>query len=220
MRNGWIVGVVGVLGVGLMSLSLAAFALETGLVTALSGNVQLLEEKTAAVALKPFVKVREGDRLALGENTRLQLVYFEGGRQETWQGSGTLLVGSQASKVVKGGLQAETKSLPSILLKQLSKTPSSDGNVRAGMVRLRSMPNLESLESVESQYAALRQEAAANDRSPELYLLASYFELRAFDKVEALLRQMRDKTPKDSEIEALNALYVRAMAEANSAEQR
>ena len=198
--------------------SLGVWASEVGLVTALSGNVKLLEEKSAALELRPFVKVRDGDQLALAANARLQLVFFEGGRQETWQGDGRLAVGSQSSKALKGGLQLETRMLPAILVKQLSKTPSPDGNVKAGMVRLRTLPSLETLESVERRYADLRQQAEAGDRSPELYLLASYFELRAFEKLEALIGQIGEKSPQDQEVVALAALYARAIREVKTAE--
>ena len=85
----------GWLGAVVMALvSLSASATEVGLVTAVAGNVKLQEEKSVASELKPFVKVREGDRLMMESNARLQLVYFDGGRQETWQGHGALEVGS------------------------------------------------------------------------------------------------------------------------------
>lgn len=195
---------------GLFLLSATAWGAEVGLVTALSGKAMLQEEKAAA-ELRPFVKLRPGDRLVLEAATRLQLVYFEGGRQETWQGAGQLEIGSGASKVVKGGLQPEVKTLPAILVKQLSKTPSPDGNVKAGMVRMRSMPSGGTLESVEKNYADLRKQTDSGDRNPELYLLASYFELREYDKVDALLLQLGEKSPGDQEVKVLAALYKRAI---------
>lgn len=200
---------------GLLLASLA-WGAEVGLVTSLAGKATLQEEKTAS-ELKPFVKLRAGDRLALGGGTRLQLVYFEGGRQETWQGAGQLEVGAGASKVLKGGLQPEVKILPAILVKQLSKTPSADGNVKAGMVRMRSIPSGGTLESVEKTYADLRQKADAADRNPELYLLSGYFELREFERVEQLLRKMDEKAPGDMEVRMLKSLYARAISNAKMA---
>lgn len=206
--------------VGIAFLSAAAWGAEVGLVTAVSGNVRLQEEKAAASELKSFVKLRAGDRLSMEGASRLQMVYFEGGRQETWQGAGQLEVGSGQSKVVTGSLQPEVKTLPAILVKQLSKTPSPDGNVKAGMVRMRSMPSGGTLESVEKNYADLRKQAEAGDRNPELYLLAGYFELREFDKVDALLKQMGEKSPGDQEVRALAALYKRAIGNARMAEKK
>lgn len=200
----------------LVLFSMGAFAAEVGLVTAVSGKVKLQEEKAAASELKPFIKVREGDRLLMEGASRLQVVYFEGGRQETWSGQGALEVGSVSSKAIKGTMQPEIKTLPAILVKQLAKTPAQDGNVKTGMIRMRSMPPYDRLETVEKNYDEMRKQAVAGDLNPELYLLASYFELREFDKLEALLRQLNEKTSETQELAALNMLYARAIRDAKS----
>lgn len=203
----------------LLFMSAAAWGAEVGLVTSLTGRVLLQEEK-AASELKSFVKLRAGDRLTLEGAARLQVVYFDGGRQETWQGAGQLEVGTVASTAVKGGLQPEVKTLPAILVKQLSKTPSADGGVKAGMVRMRSMPTGGTLESLERNYAELRKQAEAADHNPELYLSAGYFELREYDKLDALLRDMGEKSPGDPEIKALASLYKRAISNARMADKK
>lgn len=208
------------LGVLLLLLSAAASAVEVGLVTAVSGGVTLQEEKSAASELKPFVKLREGDRLTLQGASRLQVVFFDGGRQETWQGAGALEVGSVSSRALKGGVQAEVRTLPAILVRQLSKTPAPDGSVKAGMIRMRSISPAGTLESVEKNYADLRRQADAGDRSPELYLLASYLELREFDKLEGFLGQLRDKSLADAQLAALNVLYARAISNAKMTDKR
>ena len=200
----------------LLFMSAAAWGAEVGLVTSLTGRVLLQEEK-AASELKPFVKLRAGDRLTLEGAARLQVVYFDGGRQETWQGAGQLEIGARAGNALKGGLQPEVKVLPAILVRQLSKTPSADGGVKAGMVRMRSMPSGGTLESVEKHYAELRQLADAADRNPELYLLAGYFELREFERAERLLQRMSEQSPNDPELRILNALYARAIGNARTA---
>lgn len=205
---------------GLALLALGAAAAEVGLVTAVSGKVSLQEGKAAASELKAFVKVRAGDRLTLESASRLQLVYFEGGRQETWQGAGTIEVGAAASKALQGGLQPELKTLPPILVKQLAKTPGPDGNVKAGMIRMRSMPSGGTLETVEKNYAELRRQADAGDRNPELYLLASYLELREFERLEKLLADLGDKAPADGEVKMLATLYQRAMSNARMADKK
>jgi hypothetical protein len=212
-KTGW-------MGVLLILVPAGALAVEVGLVTAVSGNVTLQEDKSAASELKPFIKLREGDRLTLQSKSRLQVVFFDGGRQETWQGAGALEVGSVSSKVVKGGVQAEIKTLPAILVKQLSKTPSPDGTVKTGMIRMRSMGTVGTLESVEKNYADLRKQVETSDRSPELYLLAGYLELREFDKLDGVLKQMRESSPGDAQIATLSALYARAVSNAKTADKR
>ena len=189
------------------------WAAEAGLVTAISGNIQLKDDKSSISTLKAFTKVREGDRIMMEGVSRLQVVYFDSGLQETWLGSGELGIGNVSSKSIKGKLQSETKTLPAILVKQLTKTPSADGNVKAGMVRLRSIPSREKTEAVENEYAQLRSQAEASDRNPELYLLASYLELREFDKLENLLKQLNEKSPNDAELASLTDLYTRAINE-------
>ena len=214
IKTGWLGGAL------LALVSLGSFAAEVGLVTAVSGNVKLQEEKTAASELKPFVKVRERDQLMMEGNSRLQVVYFEGGRQETWQGPVVLEVGNGSSKTLKGSLQPEIKTLPAILVKQLSKTPSPDGNVKSGMIRMRSIPPYEKLETVEKNYEEMRKQADTKDLNPELYLLASYLELREFDKLENVLRQLNEKGSGDQDLAALNMLYSRAVREARTSEKR
>ena len=206
----------GMLGAVLLALvSMPVLAVEVGLVTAVSGNVKWQEQKSAASELKPFVKVRDGDQLTMDGAARLQLVYFESGRQETWQGSGVLEVGTSSSKTVKGSQQPEVKVLPAILVKQLTKTPASDGNVKTGMIRLRSMAP--PIESVERDYAEMRKQADSTDRNPELFLLASYFERGEYAKLEALLGKMNEEKPGDPDILALNGLYSNAVSAAKAA---
>jgi len=206
----------GMLGAVLLALvSMPVLAVEVGLVTAVSGNVKWQEQKSTASELKPFVKVRDGDQLTMDGAARLQLVYFESGRQETWQGSGVLEVGTSSSKTVKGSQQPEVKVLPAILVKQLSKTPASDGNVKTGMIRLRSMAP--PIESVERDYAEMRKQADSTDRNPELFLLASYFERGEYAKLEALLGKMNEEKPGDPDILALNGLYSNAVSVAKAA---
>ena len=208
------------LGLALVIMSAGAWAVEVGLVTALSGSVKLQADRSSINEIKPFVKVREGDRLILLENSRLQIVFFDGGRQETWRGAGSLEVGSVSSKAVAGGLQVEVRTLPAILVKQLAKTPSPDGSVKTGMIRLRTIPNVPTLESVEKNYAELRQQVGATDRSPELYLLTSYLELREFDRLEGALKRLKEKNPGDSQLAELDALYSRAIAQAKTEDRR
>jgi hypothetical protein len=211
-KTGWMGGLF-------IFLSTSALAVEVALVTAVSGSVSFKEEKSNASELKPFIKLREGDRLTLQGKSRVQIVFFDGGRQETWQGVGVLEVGSASSKTVKGGMQSESRTLPAILVKQLSKTPPPEGTVKTGMIRMRSTGIAGTLESVERDYADLRKQVDATDRSPELYLLASYLELREFDRLEGVLKQLREKAPQDPQLDMLSVLYSRAISNAKGIEQ-
>ena len=61
VRKAW-----GLLGFVFLSASaINASAAEVGLVTVAQGQIKLQEEKSAAADLKPFVKLRSGDRITL-----------------------------------------------------------------------------------------------------------------------------------------------------------
>lgn len=212
-RQGWRYGLL-----ALFCVPGLALAVEVGLVTALSGSVGLdSQEQAAPKTLHAFSKLHAGDRLRLGATVRLQLVFFQSGAEQVWQGPGELQVGAQGAESLTAGLQAQVRQLPRVLVKQLAKTPAADGQVKAGMVRLRSMPSGGTLESVEEHYAQLRQQAAAQDRNPELYLLASYFELQEYAKLQGLLQKMGKAAPTDQEVKLLQALYGRAINNAKNA---
>lgn len=199
------------LGYGFWLLfSWSALAADVGIVTALSGSVQLQEGIEPAHDIKAFIKLRENDKLTLKANTRLQIVYFEKGGQETWQGAGVLRLGSASSQLLQGNAQVARKTLPLILVNQLTKTPALDRG-RAGMVRVRAMHSPDELETLEKNYAALRKEVPAAERSPELFLLAGYFDLKEFEKLKIHLNQLVQNNPDDSEIKALQAHYAKAM---------
>jgi hypothetical protein len=202
----------------LLGLPGLALALEVGLVTGLSGTVQLTGAQQAqSQTLQAFSKLHEGDRLSLPQQAKVQLVFFRSGEEQVWQGPVAL-------QVRNGGIIAEgtasppqVRQLPKLLVKQLAKTPAPDAQLKAGMVRLRSMPSGGTLESLDKNYAQLRKTAVATDRNPELYLLAGYFELREFDLLQQLLTQMEQKSPGDKEVALLRALYARAVNDAKMA---
>lgn len=208
----------------LACFSLVAFASEVGMVTALSGSAKIKDAKSATlVDLKPFVKLRAGDQITLGETARLQIAFFgqagkKKGRLETWQGVGVIEIGEEAGKIVKGNLQPLVKDLPPILVQQLAAMPSEDGNYKTGMVRTRKVPR--PLSMVEQDYADYRQSADASDISPELYLLSAYLEHKKFDKVEALLKQMSDKSPDDPQVKMLKTMYAKAIESVKSSEAK
>lgn len=77
-----------------------AAAPDIGLVTGLSGEVTYWNqaEKQPPARAKAFLKIRQGDRFQLPEGSGVQLLYFAGGRQETWKGPVTLQIGESESR--------------------------------------------------------------------------------------------------------------------------
>lgn len=191
-------------------------AAEVGMVTSLSGRVELQEGTQAPRDIKPFIKLRESDKLVLHSDTRLQIVFFANGLQETWRGPGQLQLGKEASRVLKGEMPVEQKSLPLMMVRQLSATPAAQQG-QAGMVRMRSLRMQTDLPTLEQTYAQLRQATPESDHNPELYLLAGYFELKEFDKIRYMLNQLTQKYPRDLEVAVLNSLYLRSIRDSSSA---
>jgi hypothetical protein len=197
-----------------------ALANEVGLITGLQGRVLNTPAMGQEAPLPAFSKVQEGDHLQLDADARLQLVVFKSGEEQVWVGPGKLQVLAGGTRPLSPGWQAQIRTLPKVLVKQLARTPAPDGQIKAGMVRLRAMPAGGTLESVEKNYKQLRQSALAGDRNPELYLLAGYFELHEFERLEQLLTDMGQRYPGDGEIELLRSLYTRAINNAKMAAEQ
>lgn len=199
----------------LVLLSLNLWATEVAMVTSLNGTGIFSGGTAIGTMLRTFVKLRDGDQLLLKDNARLQIVFFGSGRHETWQGAARLDVGSDTCTPINGTLKPEVKTLPAILVKQLAKTPSAEDVGRTAMVRMRSLHTDGAIDAIEKAYAEFRAQASAADRSPELYLLASYFELREYGKVTDKLKALEAQHPQDAEITHLKTLYLSAIARAN-----
>jgi len=166
--------------------------------------------------VQSFIKLKQGDSLALEQGARLQLVYFSGGRQETWGGDGRLEI-SEIESHAHGLSQPEVKMLPSVMVQQIAKTPSLETQGRAGMVRMRAIPTPDAIAQVEKTYKSLRLETDRDDLSPELFLLSGLFEMRELDRVEQILGDLRRSRKGNPEVGLLVALYQKAVRNAREA---
>ena len=167
----------------------------------------------ASAPLEAFVRLQTGDALALDKDTRLQITYFETGRQETWTGAGKLSIGSAESHANEGLVPA-VKQVPMVIVKQLARTPAIDSQGRAGVIRLRAIATPEAIAKVDANYQQLRANADKSDLNPELYLLAGMFELRQMERVEQALTELTAARPADPEVKLLASLYRRAARDA------
>lgn len=189
-----------------------AAAADVALVTALEGNVSRLANG-GPQPVQNFVKLKEGDVLALDKGARLQIVYFDGGRQETWAGAGKLAVARGESKAT--GLAApEVRQLPAIMVKQIARTPALDTHGRGGVTRLRSIATPEKIAGVEKTYAKLKSEAAPDDLNPEFYRLSGFFEMRDLERVETILADLQKQRGGDPQAKLLVSLYKKALKDA------
>ncbi len=185
------------------------WAAEVAMVMSVRGKVMRLVEP-APVPVESFVKLKDGDRLSLEKDSRLQVLYFDNGRQETWSGPGRLELTAREGKA--SGLSApEVKSLPMVMAKQMARTPALDSQGRGGVTRLRSVPSTDALARLEDSYQNLRSRAPPDDLGPEAYLLSGLFEMRELDRVERVLGDLHQERPKNPEAGLLIALYRKAI---------
>ena len=77
---------------------------DVGIVTQLSGEATYWNESYQKTQEKAevFMKIRRGDYFKIAGGGAIQLVYFESGRQETWKGTASFMVGDVQSRVEKG----------------------------------------------------------------------------------------------------------------------
>jgi hypothetical protein len=200
----------------LLSAAFAARAanVDVALITALEGGVARVTEQ-GAQPLQNFVKLKKGDVLSLDRAARLQIVYFEAGRQETWSGPGRLEVNPGESKAT--GLAApQVRQLAAVMVRQIARTPALDVHGRGGVTRLRSIATPEAIAQVEQTYGKLRAEATADDLNPEFYRLSGLFEMRQLDRVEQIIAELQKERPSDMQAKLLVSLYKRALKDARA----
>lgn len=190
---------------------------DTALVTKLEGSVTRITT-AGRQPVEAFVKLKEGDQLALEGNARIQLVFFASKRQESWGGSGRLDITAQEGKGT-GLPEPQIKVLPEVLVKQIAKTPGLDSQGRAGVVRLRAIATPDVLAKLESNYQQLRQETAPDDLNPELFLLAGLLELRQLDRIEQVLARLQTTHSSNMETKVLVALYQKSLRNLKESEK-
>ncbi len=171
------------------SLTSAASAQDV-MLTQVAGAVTVAG-KAATRAAVPFLKVNEGDKLALAGNARVQMVYLASGRQEIWKGAGEIVIGNQEGR--SPSLKAEVSQLPPLILNQLAKTPAVGQQGKTGMVMVRGLDDLDALDRLEKDYAEFRARAAADDVTPEVFLLSGLIEFQDYDRARKVLADLKEK---------------------------
>jgi hypothetical protein len=189
-----------------------AWADEVALVMSVRGKVMRLADN-APVPVEAFVKLKDGDKLSLEKDARLQVLYFDNGRHETWLGPGRLETTLREGK--GSGLPApEVKSVSMVMARQLAHTPALDGQGRGGVTRLRSIPSPDAVAKLDDTYNDLRSRAGPNDLGPEMYLLSGLFEMRELDRVERVIGDLQQNRPQNPEAALLISLYRKAIRSA------
>lgn len=180
----------------------AAFALnvDVGMLTQVDGSVQVAKFKQGKNRATAFLKVALGDKLNLGKNARVQIVYFETSRQEVWKGPGEVEIGNGEGR--SSTLKAEVKKLPPLVARQLVKTPEGGQHGKTGMVTVRSLSS-DTVESLEKQYKDYRAATPAGDTTPEVFLMTGLLEMKEYEHAQTVLDGFRKNVPKNPELSSV-----------------
>lgn len=197
---------------------LAMAAQDSAMVNYLSGDVSYSGGAGAAKA-KLFMKVREGDRFTVPNGAQFGLVYFEGGRKETYTGPNVLVAGAKQS-TVQSGAPAQVTSISTGATEKIAKTPELVQMAklgRSGGVTVRGVeraPKLTAaqdadLRKAREDYRRMRAEAAADDITPELILYSTLHEFLLYAELKPVVDEMAKRQPGNPDVATL-VEYVKA----------
>lgn len=205
----------------LLAASPVLAADDVGLVNHLAGDASYTSGTSRAKATA-YMKVREGDRFTLAPGAQLRLVYFQGGRQESYTGPGRFTAGKQESSV-QSGTKPQVTTLPSGVPQRIAQTPELLAIAklgRAGGVSVRSGARIKpltpeqqaELAQARTDYERLRQASPADDVSPEFFLLTVLDEHRQYQEMKTVVSEMQRRQPNSADVAAM-AEYVEAKSQ-------
>jgi hypothetical protein len=210
----------------LMAAALAAAtgayaASDVGLINHLAGDVSYSSGATRSKA-QAYMKVREGDRFTVPAGAQVRVVYFQGGRQETFAGPVAFTAGGQSSSV-QSGSQPQVTTLPAGVPQKISQTPELIQIAklgRAGGVAVRGIGGERRLtpqqqaevRQAKDTYQQLRASAAADDITPELYLYSVLQDHLLYGEMKPVVEEMALRQPNNADVADLRA-YVKAKTE-------
>jgi hypothetical protein len=214
---------LGSLGLAALLAVFSAHAAEdAGLVNQLAGDVSYTSGGATAKA-KPYMKVREGDRFNLPAGAQLRIVYFKGGRQESFSGPASLTAGADKSSV-QSGSQPQVTTLPAGVPQKIAQTPeliqiaklgrSGGVAVRGAGREQRLTPQQEAeVRQARQTYEQMRKTAAADDIVPELYLYSVLQDHLLYSDMKQVVADMQKRRPADPDV-ATMVEYVKVRTEA------
>lgn len=200
----------------------SAFAADdVGLVNHLTGDVSYTSAGANAKA-KPYMKIREGDRFSVPAGGQLRVVYFQGGRQEMFNGPAGFTAGKQESSV-QSGSQPQVSTLPAGVPQKIAQTPELVAIAklgRSGGVAVRGLGTEKRLtpqqqaevRQARQTYDQLRQSSAADDITPELYLYSVLQDHLLYTDMKPVVAEMQKRQPANADVAAM-AEYVKVKTE-------
>ena len=185
---------------------------DVGLVNQLQGEVSYQGTGSAGAKAAAFMKVRDGDKFSVPDGGVLRIVYFEGGRQETWKGPASFKAGMKQGEAQSG--KAEVSQVPGGVPAKLAQTADVIQIAklgRAGGVTVRGVkPNLTPAQAAEvaqakKTYDSWRTTVAADDITPELYMYTVLQDYMLYDDMKTVVKTMQDKQPNSADVKEIAA---------------
>jgi hypothetical protein len=194
---------------------------DVGLVTKLAGEATYWNEASQKTP-KPaqvFMKIRKGDHLKMASGTVLDVVYFQGGRKETWQGPAVIIAeeaGSRVEGVAKA--QAVVAMLPSEASQGLRRIPALLDQARLGRsggIQVRGpaegprktmapgKKGQTEIARAREVYQHWREQASPDDVTPELNLLGTLAEYQQYGEMEQVLQNALGRQPDNEALKEL-----------------
>lgn len=199
-----------------------AFAADdVGLVNSMSGNVSYTSAGATAKA-KPYMKIREGDRISVASGAQVRIVYFQGGRQESYSGPAAFTAGKTQSSV-QSGAQPQVSKLPAGVPQKIAQTPELVAIAklgRSGGVAVRGVGGDKRLtpqqqaevRQAHQTYDEMRKTASADDITPELYLYSVLQDHLLYGEMKPVVAEMQKRQPSNPDVQAM-AEYVKVKTE-------
>jgi len=185
---------------------------DVALINHLAGDVSYSSGAGSAKA-KPFMKVRENDRFTVPAGSQLRLVYFQGGRQESYTGPAVVVAGPQQS-TVQSGSPAQVSTLPSGVSQKIAQTPElvqiaklgrSGGVAVRGLNREQRLTPQQQAEIRQARevYQQFRAQASADDITPELYLYSVLQDHLLYTDMKPVVDEMAKRQPGNPDVIAM-----------------
>ncbi|MGZ3493295.1 MAG: hypothetical protein ACXWM6_01180, partial [Thermodesulfobacteriota bacterium] len=166
---------------------------------------------------------RRGDYFKVPAGGAIQLVYFENGRQETWKGPASFMVGEVQSRVEKGRelpgqpgvviLSNEAsqgmRRIP-VLLRRARLSRSGGGVMVRGLPGVSAKPVAPTKEEqaeiamAKEAYQKLRKQAKADDITPELTLLGVLADYEQHEEMEKVIKDAMKIQPDNQVLKELD----------------
>ncbi len=208
--------------VALAVLSATALAAgDVGLVNHLTGDVSYASGASTSKA-QAYMKVREGDKFSVPAGALVRVVYFQGGRQESFSGPASFTAGAQQS-TVHSGAQPQVLVLHSGVPQKISQTPElmqiaklgrSGGVAVRGVEREQRLSPQQQAEVRQARdtYTKLRRDTPADDITPELYLYSVLQDHLLYTDMKGVVAEMSKRQPGNPDVAVL-AEYVKVKTE-------